>query len=228
MQSNARSLERARAPPRWSRPPSILDVLASPISSMIASAAACSSSSTTSRRRTLRSRKLPRSLERVVERVVLDRLLEEATAPARSASCAPFSAPRRRAPGCGACRGWCLRWSSTAQPSMPGSAHVEHDRVGLVLVREREARVAAERDDALEAALARHLEHRRRERRVVLDDQHDAVAGVDRARGRRRRSARRSSERRVDDVRSARRARGRSARARRRARRLGVVATRAR
>ena len=37
--------------------------------------------------------------------------------------------------------------------------HVEHDRVGLVLVREREARVAAKRDDALEPALARHLEH---------------------------------------------------------------------
>ena len=54
--------------------------------------------------------------------------------------------------------------------------HVENDRVGLVLVREREALVAAHRDDALEAALARHLELGPREVRVVLDDQHHAVA----------------------------------------------------
>ena len=43
--------------------------------------------------------------------------------------------------------GWCLSWSSTGQPSIAGQLRVEHDRVGLELVREREAGVAAQRDD---------------------------------------------------------------------------------
>jgi hypothetical protein len=38
--------------------------------------------------------------------------------------------------------------------------HVENDCVGLVLMRERQADVAAQGDDAFEAALARDLEHR--------------------------------------------------------------------
>ena len=59
-------------------------------------------------------------------------------------------------------------------------AHVEHDRVGPELAREREARVAAERDDALEPVLARDRELGLGEVRVVLDDQHDTVAGLDR------------------------------------------------
>jgi len=54
-------------------------------------------------------------------------------------------------------------------------AHVENDRVRLELVGEGQARVAAERDDALETTVARDLEDRPRERRVVLDDQHDPI-----------------------------------------------------
>ena len=57
-----------------------------------------------------------------------------------------------------------------------GQPHVEDDRVGLVLVREREALVAADGDDPLEATLARHHELGLRELLVVLDDQHHAVA----------------------------------------------------
>ena len=57
--------------------------------------------------------------------------------------------------------------------------HVEDDRVGLELVREREARVAANRDDSLEAALTRDLELGPGEVGIVLDDQHDAVAVLD-------------------------------------------------
>jgi hypothetical protein len=59
-------------------------------------------------------------------------------------------------------------------------AHVEDDRVGLVLVREREALVAADGDDSLEAPVARDLELRLREVLVVLDDQHHAVTVGDR------------------------------------------------
>ena len=57
--------------------------------------------------------------------------------------------------------------------------HVEHDRVGPVLAGEREPAVAAERDEPLEAALARDPEQRAREVGVVLDDQDDPVAGVE-------------------------------------------------
>ena len=57
--------------------------------------------------------------------------------------------------------------------------HVEDDRVGLVLVRERKARVAPNRDDALEAAVARDLELGPREIWIVFDDQHDAVSVLD-------------------------------------------------
>ena len=53
---------------------------------------------------------------------------------------------------------------------------VEHDRIRLVFVRQREAGVAAGRDDPLEAALARDVEHRAREVGLVLDDEDDAVA----------------------------------------------------
>ena len=73
-----------------------------------------------------------------------------------------------------------LSWSSTVQPSRHRQAHVEHDRVGLELVRERQAGVAAQRDEALEAPLARDLELRAGEVGVVLDDQHDPVALLDR------------------------------------------------
>ena len=59
-------------------------------------------------------------------------------------------------------------------------AHVEHDRVRPELAREREAGVAAERDEPLEAALARDLELGAGEVGVVLDDQDDAVALLDR------------------------------------------------
>ena len=59
-------------------------------------------------------------------------------------------------------------------------AHVEHDRVGQEFAGEREAGVASERDQALEAALARDLELGAREVGVVLDDQDDAVARLDR------------------------------------------------
>ena len=57
--------------------------------------------------------------------------------------------------------------------------HVEHDRVGAELVREREALVAPCGDDALEAAVACHVELDLGEVLVVLDDQHDAVAFLD-------------------------------------------------
>ena len=57
--------------------------------------------------------------------------------------------------------------------------HVEDDRVGLELVCERKARVAADRNDSLEAALAGDLQLRAGEVWVVLDDQHDAVAVLD-------------------------------------------------
>ena len=54
---------------------------------------------------------------------------------------------------------------------MHGQLDVEQDRAREEAPREREPDVAPERDDALEAVLARHLEHRRREGRVVLDDE---------------------------------------------------------
>ena len=57
---------------------------------------------------------------------------------------------------------------------------VEHDRVGLELVRQREPRVAARGDDPLEAAGPRNLEHGAGEPGIVVDDQHDAVARFDR------------------------------------------------
>jgi len=60
-----------------------------------------------------------------------------------------------------------------------GQLHVEDDRVGLELVCERKARVASDRNDSLEAALAGDLQLRAGEVRVVLDDQHDAVAVLD-------------------------------------------------
>ena len=56
---------------------------------------------------------------------------------------------------------------------------VERDGVGMECVRELEAGVAVERDEALEALLARHVEQDLREVRLVLDDEHDAVAGLD-------------------------------------------------
>ena len=59
-------------------------------------------------------------------------------------------------------------------------AHVEHDRVRPELAREREPGVAAERDEPLEAALARDLQLGAGEVGVVLDDQDDAVARLDR------------------------------------------------
>ena len=59
-------------------------------------------------------------------------------------------------------------------------AHVEHDRVRPELAGERQARVAAERDDPLEAVLARDCELGPGEVRVVLDDQHDPVSRLDR------------------------------------------------
>ena len=53
---------------------------------------------------------------------------------------------------------------------------VEQDRVGLVLVREREAGVAAERDERLEPTLAGDLLDGAGELGVVLDDEDDPVA----------------------------------------------------
>ena len=57
--------------------------------------------------------------------------------------------------------------------------HVEDDRVGLELVRERETRVAPNGDDSFEATVARDFELGPREIGIVLDDQHDAVAVLD-------------------------------------------------
>src|SRR4029078_7585469 len=51
-----------------------------------------------------------------------------------------------------------------------GKPEIKQDRVGAVSVREREAGVAAEARDPLEAAVARRLEENARERRVGLDD----------------------------------------------------------
>ena len=65
-------------------------------------------------------------------------------------------------------------------PVEHGQAHVEHDRVRTELAGEREAGVAAQRDEPLEAALARDLELGAGEVGVVLDDQHDPVALLDR------------------------------------------------
>ena len=56
---------------------------------------------------------------------------------------------------------------------------VEDDRVRLVLVGERQAGIASQPDDALEAALARDVEHRAGEVGIVVDDQHGPVAGLD-------------------------------------------------
>ena len=57
--------------------------------------------------------------------------------------------------------------------------HVEDDRVGLVLVREREPGIATQRDDALEAALTGDFELGSGDVGIVLDDQHDAVGVLD-------------------------------------------------
>src|SRR6266540_1640534 len=77
----------------------------------------------------------------------------------------------------------CLRM--LLQPLQDGPAvqdrqfHVQDDRVGLVLVGEGEARIAAQRDDPFEAALARDVELGARQLGVVLDDQDDAVTLLD-------------------------------------------------
>ena len=60
-----------------------------------------------------------------------------------------------------------------------GQLEVEHDRIGLELVRECEPRVASLRDDGLEATRAGDLENRACEIGVVLDDEHDPVTGLD-------------------------------------------------
>ena len=65
--------------------------------------------------------------------------------------------------------------SSTREAVQDRQLDVEHDRVGLELVGEREPGVAAERDDALEAVSRADAEHDPRERRVVLDDQEHAI-----------------------------------------------------
>ena len=57
--------------------------------------------------------------------------------------------------------------------------HVEDDRVGFELVRERKARVTADGDESLEASLTSDLELGPGEIGVVLDDQHDAVSVLD-------------------------------------------------
>ena len=109
----------------------------------------------------------------------------KATAPARSACWRP-SAPETMCTGMWRVSGWRLSRSSSVQPSTTGSWMSSTIASGRNSLREREPAVAAERDEALEAALARHPEQRAREVRVVLDDQDDAVAGVERRRGRRR------------------------------------------
>ena len=70
-----------------------------------------------------------------------------------------------------------------------GQPQVERDGGGLVLAREREARVALERDDDLEAARARRVAQDAREVRIVLDDEQHAVAELELRRDRRRRAA---------------------------------------
>jgi hypothetical protein len=57
--------------------------------------------------------------------------------------------------------------------------HVEDDRIGLVLVREREPGIATQRDDAFEAALTGDFELGPSDVGIVLDDQHDAVGVLD-------------------------------------------------
>ena len=73
-----------------------------------------------------------------------------------------------------------LSRSSTRPAVEHRQAHVEHDRVRPELAGERQAGVAPQRDEPLEAALARDLELGAGEVGVVLDDQHDAVARLDR------------------------------------------------
>ena len=59
-------------------------------------------------------------------------------------------------------------------------ANVERHRIGLVLLHQRQRRVAARRDDALEAFLARQVEQDARKVGVVFDDQQHAVARLNR------------------------------------------------
>ena len=114
----------------------------------------------------------------LVERRVLDRLLEhgDRAGAQRVLHAAVLHAARDDVHGDVPRLGVALQVLEHLPAVLHRQAHVEDDRVGLVLVRERDAFVAAHRHDALEAALARHLELGPREVRVVLDDQHDAVA----------------------------------------------------
>ena len=62
---------------------------------------------------------------------------------------------------------------------------VEGDGVGLDLLRERQADVAAHGHDRLESLLARRIDQDRREVEIVLHDEQHLVPGLDVPRGRR-------------------------------------------
>jgi hypothetical protein len=57
---------------------------------------------------------------------------------------------------------------------------IEQDRIGLELMREREALRPADGENALEALLAADLELGARAVSLVFDDKEDSIAGLDR------------------------------------------------
>ena len=72
-----------------------------------------------------------------------------------------------------------LRLFSTVQPSMSGRNTSSVIAVGRYCLASDERRLAAVRDDALEALVARQPEQHARVMRIVVDDEQDAVARVD-------------------------------------------------
>ena len=72
-----------------------------------------------------------------------------------------------------------FRLLSTVQPEHVGQEYVERDRGRHVLARQRQRRLAAVGDDALEALVPRQTEQHARVVRIVVDDEQHAVAFAD-------------------------------------------------
>ena len=159
MQSKWPSVQLLRAPLR-PMPTAVISTSSSPISSTML-LRWFSSSSTTSSRFTRLSMNVRDLAERLVERVLVDRLLEVGD----RAGLEPLLplVECREMMCTGMCRvsGWCLSRSSTAHPSMPGMSMSSVIASGLYSCASCDPGLAVERDEALEALLARHVEQDR-------------------------------------------------------------------